>query len=430
MSAAHPANNPANSDPTYAYLLVNAQDALRQRRSAEAAGFCRQLLALPALAGADLDIAYNLYTRALDDLLQYDEALGLIARWLETTQTPNSQIDALILKGRTLRRKGQIEAAMSVLDQATGLATAARYTTAIAAANLHRSEIMLTLGDGDRALSVCRQSLRIYEEAQDITGQIDTLVLLQIIYSVMGQFPKAIQAGLKGVQLAEITENRSALYLIYNNLGEAYQNLYATNQALSFHRKAQALSESPEPDLIRNLGADLVASGEIEEGLRLLYSALVMAQDSQDQDITLQALFSLADGLLLADQVSEAAVLGQDLLDQAKLSKATRYVTRATLILGLCAQRRGEVDAAQGYLQESFIAAEQTNDRTMIWQTHAALADILAESNPARAGVHTMLVKDILGGIALSIEDVVLRHTFRHALPVARWLRPGDYEED
>ena len=190
------------------------------------------------------------------------------------------------------------------------------------------------------------------------------------------------------------------------------------------------MSESPEPDLIRNLGADLVASGQFEEGLGLLYAALISARESQDHDITLQALFSLADGLLIADQVAESRVLGQELLDQARALNAARYITRATLILGQCAQREGDPVAAQAYLQESFIAAEQTNDRSMIWQTHAALADILAETNPARAGVHTMLVKDILGGIALSIEDPALRHTFRQAAPVARWLRPGDYEDN
>jgi tetratricopeptide (TPR) repeat protein len=413
-----------------AQLLALAQDALRQRHSADAAAYCQRLLAIDELSGTEIDTAYTLYIQALDDILQYDEAMRQAEWWAATTQSKSGSIDALIAKGRILRRKGDIDTAMRFLDDAVAQATTIRYSTAIASANRFRADIMLTRGDADRALALTRQSLRIYEEAQNIVGQIETLILLQIIYSVMGQFYRAIQAGLRGDKLCDLTDNQSARYLIYNNLGESYQCLYATDRALFYHRQAQVLSISPHPDLIRNLGADLVANGQFEEGLGLLYAALVSARESQDHDTTLQALYSLADGLLIADQVSESRVLGQELLDQARSLNAARYITRATLILGHCARREGDPVAAQDYLQESFIAAEKTNDKTMIWQTHAALADILGTSHPARASVHAMLVKDILGGIALSIEDQALRGTFRAAAPVARWLRPGEYEDN
>ena len=231
-------SNTANITPTIAQLLALAQEAILQRRSTEAAGYCKQLLAQPHLSNSDTDSVYAIYCRALDDLLQYDEILRQVEQWATATQTPTGSIDALIVKGRTLRRKGEVEPAMRLLDEAVALAAPIHYTTAITTANRYRADIMLTLGDADRALALTRQSLRINEEAQDVTGQIETLTLLQIIYSVMGQFYKAIQVGLKGEKLCDITDNRSARYLIYNNLGESYQGIYATDYALRYHRQA------------------------------------------------------------------------------------------------------------------------------------------------------------------------------------------------
>ena len=411
-------------------LAVHARTAQRQSRPLEAVELCRQALAVADLSEDQINAIYLVLMDALDDTFQFDEALVQAEQWADLIQSPAGKVEALLAKSNVFRRKGNLSVALRVAEEASRLASAHNYLSGSASADRHRAELLWLRGESEQALELLRHTLTLFETLQDVDGQIQTLMSIAVTYHLMGRFYDAILTGLRTVTLCEATGDLSTLWLAYNNVGEAYQNLYAMDKALHYHQKAQAIMYTPSADLMRNLGMDLVALGQAEEGLEMLREALNAARTSGEKDIMLQTLNSLGNALVSTENYAEAEALGHELLAEAQAIDAQQHIIRATLILGRCAYAQGDPVTAQAYLQQSFTLAQHTADTSIIWQTHAVLADMLEDSQPALANVHRTIASDMLNNIALSIHDHELRDTFRQAPAVSHWLQPGDYDDD
>lgn len=411
-------------------LIAQARTAQRQSRPLEAIDLCRQILAIAELSEDQRNATYLVLIEALDDTFQFDEVLIQANYWAESAQSPIGRVGALLAQSGALRRKGNLAEALQIAEEASALAESHDYAQGRATADRRRAELLWLRGESEAALELLRRTLILYETLRDVDGQLQTLMSIGVTYHLMGRFYDAIMTGLRTASLCEASGDLSTLWLAYNNLGEAYQNLYAMDKALLYHQKAQAIMHMPTADVIRNLGVDLVALGKVDEGLELLRDALARARASAEKDVLLQTLNSLGSALLTVGNIGEAHTLGQELLSEARAIDARQHVTRATLLLGRCALAAGDPVSAQAYLQESFTLAQRTGDKSIIWQTHAVLADMLADSQPALAKVHHMIASDMLNNIVLSVGDRELRDTFRKAPLVARWLQPGDYDDE
>ncbi len=403
-------------------LIHNARVAFRQSRHIEAVSLCQQALQ-SELEDAQFDDVYRTYIDALDALNLFDEGLTKAELWFASSRRNAGKADALIAKATLLNRIGDLTKTLSTLDEAEKLATRASYLRGLAAISRTRADVLWMRGDSEQALSMLRQALSLYENMRDFDGQIITLISIGITYHLTGRFYAAIQMALKTIALCEAVNDQSSLFLLYNNLGEAYRELYAVERALFYHQKAWNMREAPDADLTRNLGVDLVAVGRTEEGFTYLHRALALARESGDADVRLQALHSLAEALYNSGDLAGARALAQDLLAQGKALESGRHTIRALLILGDCASAENDDATAQQYLHEGFMIAQRTADKTIIWQTHASLFGMLAEKQPALAAIHRMIASDMLNSIALSIEDRDLRDIFRKAPPIARILQ-------
>ncbi len=422
-------------DPHIAESILNAaaqidkaRAAYRKRQPDQAIKRCVSVLALPGIGGDQIDDAYRIYTDTLTNQLNaFDEVSIQADNWLATTPTDSGKVDALVAKAEAMMRIGNVGEARRLNSDANTAAAAASYTRGMAAAARQRGDLLWQRGENEKALIVLRQAVETFESLNDIPGQVLTLISLGIVYHMLSRYYPAIQTYLKAAALSDAIGDQTFLWIAYNNVGESYQQIYAMDKALDYHRKAASFVSHLDADLTRNLGLDLVAVGQKEEGLAKLREALEIGRRSE-KDIELQALNSLADALFTTGDIAESRALAAELLDSARQMDYTRHMIRAVLILGRCAQVEGDMAAANKYFQDGFIMAQKTGETSVLWQIHAALADMLVASQPAIAAVHRTIAGDLLDSLARSIEDRGLREQFRREPSVARILR--DYEHD
>lgn len=369
------------------------------------------------------DSAYKRLVECCDRLNRIDEGFAQIQRWLEGCNRMIGRVDALALKARLSYRKGEFDAALKIIDEGISLAQSSSYTNGLATLTRFRADTLWLRGEAERALSVALQALSIYERLDDLEGRARTLNTISIIHIMMGNFFKSIKFGLRAITVLEALNDRNGLRVIYSNVGESYQQIYAMQTALYYHEQALKLSsEHPEADLLRNLGVDLVAVGRVEEGLAYLLRAMDDSRLTGDKDTHMQVLASMADVVFALNRTEEARTLAEELLQQAKQVQAVRHIVRASLILGYCSRSTGADIAAQEYFNEAFINAQRAADKGLIWQSHAALAELLEKSKPELAAVHGNIASEMLTAVYLSIEEPELQEIFRAAPSVAKVL--------
>ncbi|MCB0013287.1 MAG: hypothetical protein KDE34_15350, partial [Anaerolineales bacterium] len=227
---------------------------------------------------------------------------------------------------------------------------------------------------------------------------------------------KAIRAYERAYSLATRAgeQGMATAILALNNLGEAYQGLFAMDKALEQHRKALELAATvPFPftsDLYRNLGVDLLALGDIDNCIAHLYRALAAAEESDEPEIELQVLYSLAMAELERDQLDVAADHVDLLQQKAEAAKAQGALASAYYARGALARRRGEDRLAIQAWQQALFLAHETGQRFLIWNTHCELGQLADDADLCQ--VHCRIASGVIHQIADPIEDDELRQRF------------------
>jgi len=116
---------------------------------------------------------------------------------------------------------------------------------------------------------------------------------------------------------------------------------------------------------------------------------------------------------------SQAEAYAQELLLQAEQNKARDFQAQAYYALGLCAQTDEDAIRAEQWWQQALFLAHETGQQTLLWQLHAALAEISA---PALSQTHYRIAAEVIEQIIYPIEDKALRQTFLSAPAVKRIL--------
>jgi len=194
-----------------------------------------------------------------------------------------------------------------------------------------------------------------------------------------------------------------------NNLGEAYQAMYNMERALEHHTRSltirQEVDIDPGPDVIRNMGVDLVELGRHEEGLARLQDALEHARAQGNVDFIMQALNSLGRAYLQMNRPDEAQAVGNELLKLAdEVGSATVHRAQALLILGRACLAHNQPQQAHHQLQNGLFAAQASRSSgALLWELHAALGE--ASPSPMLAQVHFRIAADLIMQTVSAIEE-------------------------
>jgi tetratricopeptide (TPR) repeat protein len=345
------------------------------------------------------------------------EALACYEQYYLDVGSGEQAVDALSLLANQYNSMGRYEEALKASREALELTSALNYTVGRATAFQNMGRSYAHLGRSEESEGSLRKALALFEQVDDNQEVARTCNWLGITMLDQGRMDKGISAFQQALMLSEFMSDVQKASVL-SNLGECHQRLYDTEQALSYHRQALELAHrtqfrSLEADVSRNLGVDLWHLGELEECLDILHSALVLSEETGQQDIKLQSLEALAEVNLDCGQPDKALVYAEQLQNEAEAIKARHYQARGLFELGLCYQHMGEAVKAEQMWHQALFLAHETNQQGLLWRIHAKLAQ--AVTVPALAETHDRIAAEVIDQIIYPIEDKKLRETFLNA---------------
>lgn len=348
----------------------------------------------------------------LSELGEQVAALAAYEQYYLEAGTSQHAVEALVLIGNRSRGLGQYGRSLTACQEALDLSMALNYTPGRAKALAGLGGTHLLEGDVNLAASYLNQASALFEQLNDSYGQAQSNNQIGIAYATTGHFHKAIQAFEKSLRLARDMKRRSGLVSVLNNLGECYQVLHATGQALDCHREGLALAEAGnlrllEADLCRNLGLDLAQQQKWDESQTYLQRAHNLAQEIRAPEIYFHTLYALARVALAREDLS-GKVYADALL--AETGQSRWHQANGLYALGRFEQIMGNSVTAEELWQRAIFLAHETENRALLWQLHAALAQIARQPN--LAAVHNRIAAEVIQQIMEPFTDEALKATF------------------
>ncbi|MCA9918760.1 MAG: tetratricopeptide repeat protein, partial [Anaerolineales bacterium] len=294
----------------------------------------------------------------MSELGEQVAALAAYEQYYLEAGSSQHAVEALVLIGNRSRGLGQYGRSVAACQEGLDLSTALNYTPGRAKALAALGSTYLLQGGVTQAANYLNQANALFEQLNDIYGQVQSSNQMGIAHATTGHLYEAISAFEKSLELARTVKRRSSLVSALNNLGECYQLLYATEQALACHREGLALAQEAkfrllEADLYRNLGLDLAQQQQWDESTACLQQAYDLAQEGRAPEIGLHALYALA---RVAWQRGDA----QGEVYAAKLLEATSepgqsrwHRANGLYVSGLFRQLAGENSAAEEMWQQA-----------------------------------------------------------------------------
>lgn len=356
----------------------------------------------------------------LSELGEQVAALAAYEQYYLEAGTSQHAVEALVLIGIRSRGLGQFGRSITACQEALDLSTALNYTPGRAKALVGLGGTYLRQGEVNLAVNYLNQANALFEQLNDSYGQAQSSNQIGIAYATTGHFHEAIQAFEKSLALTRQL-GQHGLVACLNNLGECYQLLFATDQALACHQEGLALAESAEfrlleADLCRNLGLDLMQKQEWSESMAYLQRAKKLAEEIQAPEIYFHTLYALA-RVHLAQEQTEGRAHAQVLLDSTTEPGRSRWhQANGLYALGCYERLAGNLSTAEELWQRAIFLAHETENRMLLWQLHAALAQIAQQ--PSLASVHNRIAAEVIQQIAEPFTDESLKARFLGAEPV------------
>lgn len=342
-------------------------------------------------------------------------------------------VEALVNIGIQSIKLGQHRRGMEAMDEALLLAEAFDNAPGRARALGTRGSIQISMGQIEEGMRDCELALALCQQLKDLRGQMNNHNRLGVSHARLGALDKAIASFKASLQIARELNLVDGVLLALGNLGEAHQDLYDMPQALWYHREGLSIAEEnglthAATDIIRNLGVDLVHLGHAEAGLAQLQRALDQTLEHNQKDYYVQALASLGWAeLRYGKDIEKGYRHVQQLEKVANEQEAKGGVVNALFLQGVYHHKKANMVLAQQRWQEAAFLAHETGERRVLWQAHAALADI--SDTEGLAKVHYRIAAEVILQIAYPIEDMYLRRTFLSQSHIEKILLKADMRD-
>lgn len=356
--------------------------------------------------------------RLYQQLGEHKVALRYYEQYYREADSEPDRINALIRLGEQWGELGDYRQSLAYYHQALDAAKKEQYVLSHARVLAGMGVTLYYLGRLNDSLQLLKQAQEIFTQANDLIGLDFTWAWLGVVYMDLGMLDKSIAAFKADLPLARQV-SLPATAEILNDLGECYQILFDIETALTYHQEAlnitQGLNLSSEGDITRNIGMDLYYLGQTEEALGYLRRALTLAERGS-QDVQFQALYSLAIAEIHVGKPEKGHEYAILLQAMSRQYKATNHLAKALYVLGLYHQQQNQLEETEHIWQEAIFTAHEAGLYPLLWEIHAAMAQII--TNPALARTHYRIAANVIEQMLEPIEDVTLRQKFLSATPV------------
>ena len=288
------------------------------------------------------------------------QELELAVALYRTLAMPQGAARVYLNLGRQLRRRGAMERALTVYQEALTLSH--RFDDRHIQVDLFNGlgVVYRHLGALDQAMDYYRQSLAIAQQVGDLDGQAQALNNLGTIHQLQGRYPDANYCYQETLRIHEMLGDISGQARIWTNLGHVQRLTGASEEtALRSHQRALALYRQAQDKLgeastLVNVASSYRNLGDFAQAETLYQAALAIGKQEQNILIQDSALAALGTLRTSQQQWAEAETYLQQALalQQQRGDKLAQCET--VYKLGLLAYNQGHYEQVLSILEPAW----------------------------------------------------------------------------
>jgi adenylate cyclase len=312
--------------------------------------------------------------------------------YLDLGEPPVEAARIYLLGTGICRRRGENNEAFEWCEKSLEVASRIETTESrrvLAQAYYNLGGIYTDRADWPLAEQFCRESVRVYQEIDDIFGLPLAHINLANVYFPQGNWPRATEHYL---QALEITCKTGDVYhngLITANLGGVYRDQGDLDQAESYYRQSletwQKLGSTYVIALLHNnMGSIELRRGKPDQALALLKKSEALFREIGSKDFMAEVYRHLAEAYLGLEELGEALSYAQDALAQALEQEMRLEEGAARRVLGQVHQARRNLAQAEQELQESLDILGELDSHYEVGQTLFQLAHLYRDQERER----------------------------------------------
>lgn len=214
------------------------------------------------------------------------------------------------------------------------------------------------------AIKKYEEAIPLYQSAGDKQGEADTLNIIGVAYSALGEKQQALKYYNESLPLFRAVGDKQSEAVTFNNIGTVYDKLGEKQQALRYYNDSLLLyraagDKKGEADALNNIGSFYYGLRENQEALKYYNEALPIFRlfgDKQGEAITLNNIGTVYDNL-------------------AEKERALEYYNESLRLFRAGDDKRGESDALNNIgavydgLGEKRQALKYYNESLLIYRT-------------------------------------------------------------
>ncbi|MBE9052233.1 CHAT domain-containing protein [Nostocales cyanobacterium LEGE 11386] len=264
----------------------------------------------------------------------------------------------------------------------------------------------LTTGQFAAALATLQESMQLYQEIGDRTGEANTLLRLGETHFTLGKYQRAISLYQQSLEIMQALGNQPSIAQIFEHLSNTYLHIGEQELAKEFQEKAVVLRREianphQEAAFLSNVGLGHQTVGEYQQSIAFHSQQLKVSQETNNRQLQIYSLQNIAfayrqlrefpqaiafyqQGLEIANQLGDVS-LASNILNQLAqtyelqgdfhqaiafyqqqltLIEKSDYIIKAALIqqLGRAYTSLKEYEKALSLYQEQLTSAKATKD--------------------------------------------------------------------
>ena len=298
------------------------------------------------------------------------------------------------------RQVGEHDRAISSGERALAIARRLGNLTLEIASNTYLGHACQNTGQYRRAITLFQRNANLasgdlvrHTFGLPFVSSVQSRTWLAGCLNELGEFAAGIEAAGEAIRIAEMIDHAASLATACSVLGNLYLRMGETGQALPFLERGYALSRTGNlniwmPNAESWLGLAQLRLGRLEEGLRLLQSAVDRERSMARLAHHSVRLAALAEGYLWLGQAHAAASTSAQALDLSRKQGERGNEAHALRGLAEIAARSNPpaLDDAEAAFRRGLGLAEELEMRPVAAQCHLGLATLLRESSRADEG--------------------------------------------
>nr|WP_322665048.1 CHAT domain-containing protein [Dendronalium sp. ChiSLP03b] len=225
----------------------------------------------------------------------------------------------------------------------------------------------LTTGQFAAAVASLQESMKLYQEIGDRTGEANALWRLGEMNFTLGKYQKAIFLYNQSLRLMQDVGNQPSIVQILERLSNTYFNIGDEKLGKELQERATALrrkigNPDREAAFLSNVGLMHETQGEYAQAIYFHSQQLAIAKENNNRNLQVYSLQNLAAAYRQLKQYPHAIALYQQELELAQQS-GDKSLTNLTLkLLAETYENQGDLEQAIAFYQQQLALTEKSQN--------------------------------------------------------------------